>query len=412
MGFKFVHAADLHLDTPFVGIGSLDADLAQRLCDASLDALNRVVAKAIEVHAAFVVLAGDLYDGPDRGIRAQVRFKSALTRLSDRGIHSFVAHGNHDPEGGRWTAIRSWPDRVTVFPAEIPRSVEVVRDGRTLATVHGISYGTRHERENLALRFSPPTTPGLHVAVLHCSVDGMLGHENYSPCSLDDLRERGMDYWALGHVHRHRVLARDPWVVYPGNTQGRGMAASEHGPKGALVVDVEDGRVIGVSPFPTDSARFFELEVNVADAPDIASIGELLREGAEGLAGKNGGVDVILRARLVGRTTAYGALRSGRTREQLLDGVRDLTERGIYWLGVEDHTAPELDIDRIREAGDLRSAVLETWDTWRAGGSAASLPSALRDELARVGELPDELLEELLREATHDVLGRLTVEER
>ena len=408
MKFKFVHAADLHLDSPFVGIGGLDAALAARLRDASLDALDRIVAKAIEVDAAFVVFAGDLYDGPNRGIRAQLRFKSALARLSTQGIQSFVAHGNHDPEGGRWSAIREWPGGVTIFPAGEPQSVPVVRDGRTLANVHGVSFGARHERENLALRFPHPPATTFDVGVLHCSVDGANGHENYSPCALDELRASGLDYWALGHVHRHRVLDQRPWVVYPGNTQGRGMAPAERGAKGALVVEVEDSAVAGVTPFWTDRARFFEVEADIGAAPDVAGVGDLLREAAEAIAQQHEGVDIILRGRLVGRGAAHGELQRERSREELLAGVRDLTGERVHWLGVENDAAPALDIERIRAAADLRSAVLEMSDSW----GATALPQALRNDLGHVGDLPDELVDALLREATYDVLGRLTQEER
>ena len=400
MRFRFVHAADLHLDTPFVGLELLDATLAQRLRDASLDALDRIVTKAIEVDAAFVVFAGDLYDGVERGIRAQLHFRAALVRLADQGIQSFVAHGNHDPEGGRWTAVRAWPERVTVFASGAPQSVAVVRDGVALATVHGVSYGAKAERENLALRFARPAGGGPHVAVLHCSVDRAPGHENYSPCNLDDLRSRGMTYWALGHVHQHRVLAREPWVVYPGNTQGRGIGVGERGAKGAL----------GVEPFATDKARFFELQVDIGDASDIATLSDKLREQAEALADENEGTDVILRARLTGRGALHGEIKRLRVREELLAGVRDLARRA-WWLSLEDGARPALDLERIRAGQDLRSEVLATWDVWRASEGWAALPAALRAEPDRVGRLTPELLAELLPEAAYDVVERLTGEE-
>lgn len=419
MRFKFVHAADLHLDSPFVGVGALDNALGDRLRDASLQALDRIVAKAIDVDAAFVVFAGDLYDGPSRGIRAQIRFRDALARLSAKGIRSFVAHGNHDPELGSWSwaTIRDWPEGVTVFEARTPESIPVERHGERLATVHGVSYGAREERENLALRFPVVNGAGggLHVGVLHCAVEGesgQFGHETYSPCTLEDLRSRNMGYWALGHVHRHKVLARDPWVVYPGNTQGRGLAAVERGRKGAVVVEVADGKVVAVAPFETDSARFFEVEVDIAKAADVAGVADLLGGRAEAIAQEHEGVALVLRGRLTGRGEVYADLHREKSLEPVLAAVRDLSGPNVYWLDIEDATAPALDLAKIREAGDLRSAVLETWDAWRNGGEMTQVPDWIREDLGRPGEIPAALLDELLREAMHDVVGRLSTGER
>lgn len=417
MRFKFIHAADLHLDSPFVGIGTLDPDLAARLRDASLNALEHIVAKATEVDAAFVVLAGDLYDGPSRGIRAQIRFRDALARLAAKGIRSFVAHGNHDPEGGRWTAIRDWPDGVTVFPPREPASVPVERNGTRIAMVHGVSFGARKERNNLALRFPVANRDGgiLHVGVLHCAVEGesgQFGHKRYSPCTLDDLRGRNMGYWALGHVHRHKVLARDPWVVYPGNTQGRGIAAVERGPKGAVVVDVEDGKVVAVTPFETDSVRFFEVELDIGEATDVGGVAEALAGRAKALAEQNDGVDVVLRGRLTGRGEVHAELCTANALKPLFATLPELSPASIHWLDLVDAAAPALNLDQIRESGDLRSAVLETSDDWRVGGELNQIPSGLRSDIERAGKMPPGLFDELLREAMHDVIGRLSTGER
>src|SRR5262249_37436612 len=103
----------------------------------------------------------------------------------------------------------------------------------------------RDEHDNLALRFAPGGD-GLQVGLLHCNA-GDAAHAAYSPCTVEQLHERGLDYWALGHVHERRVLAREPsFIAYPGNLQGRSPRASERGAKGALVVRVAGGRVAEV----------------------------------------------------------------------------------------------------------------------------------------------------------------------
>ncbi len=294
----FVHAADLHLDTPFQGLHSTAPDVARRLADASLEAFDNVVSLAVERRARFVVLAGDIYDGPVRGLRAQIRFRRGLERLSEEGISAFVAHGNHDPIDTGWSAVRSWPRLVHIFGAQRPSVERVVLDGEQVATVQGISYPRRDVQENLSLLFEKPVGPGPHIGVLHCNVSGAgLGthagrpagsagwsaHADYSPCSLADLTSRGLDYWALGHVHTRCVLAGgagEPFVVYPGNTQGRSPAAPERGAKGAMVVHADGSQILDVEFVPCDAVRFADVEIDLADAADLPDVGDLLRQGA------------------------------------------------------------------------------------------------------------------------------------
>ena len=141
MRFCFIHAADLHLDTPFEGIGQVAPWVADALRDASLEAFDALIELACDRNAAFVVLAGDIYDGAERGIRAQLRFKKGLERLSDAGIWSFVVHGNHDPVTTGWSALRSeWPPLVRIFEPGTVGEVTVKKDGEPIATVRGISY--------------------------------------------------------------------------------------------------------------------------------------------------------------------------------------------------------------------------------------------------------------------------------
>ena len=164
--FSFVHAADLHLDTPFKGIGLTAPHVAEQLREASLAAFDALVDLCFERRAAFLVIAGDIYDGPERGLRAQLRFRDGLGRLSDACIPSFVVHGNHDPVETGWSALAGpWPERVRIFGTGRVEAVPVHLDGTQVATVQGISFAQRSERENLALRFSRVAGPGVQVGV-------------------------------------------------------------------------------------------------------------------------------------------------------------------------------------------------------------------------------------------------------
>lgn len=370
MRFCFVHAADLHLDTPFEGLGRINPALGERLRDASLDAFDDLVRLTIERKAEFLVLAGDVYDGADRGVRAQLRFLRGLKRLAFEGIRVFIVHGNHDPLDG-WSAIRTWPPNVTLFGAGGVESYPLEQEGRRLATVYGMSYPRRDVTENLALRFARDPAPGIHIGLLHCAVGPVGDHARYSPCTIDDLRRAGMDYWALGHVHDRRVLLEhDPWVVYPGNLQGRSTKPSEQGPKGAVIVHVNDSSVERVEFVPCDRARFVDVGVDVSGVSTLPDVEAACLDALSKVQLEQPGVELIARIRLTGRSAAHRDLRrSEGTPERLLQVLRDELEHGpspLWCESVRDETRAELDLTAIRGRGDFSAAVLQLADALMA----------------------------------------------
>ena len=299
MRFRFLHAADLHLDTPFTGMRRVDASLVATLRDATTRAFDNLVNTALEHSVAFVVIAGDIYDGPERGVRAQLAFRNGLDRLAQAGIRSFVVHGNHDPLEDGWSAIRQWPDGVTVFGSESVATAPVERDGQTLALIHGISYARRETRDNLALGFRRDRAECFQVGVLHCNAGAKADYAPYSPCAVDDLVSAGLDYWALGHVHLRQFLHEGgPWIAYPGNPQGLSPKPSELGAKGALLVDVDDGRVARVDFLPLDVVRFDAFDMDIAELADVAGLVDTLIEAARTRAAAHDGRTVVLRVSL------------------------------------------------------------------------------------------------------------------
>jgi DNA repair exonuclease SbcCD nuclease subunit len=391
--FTFVHAADLHLDTPFEDVGRVPAPLAQVLRDASLDTWAALVELTIERKASFLLLAGDLYDGDERGIRAQTHFLRGLERLSERGIAVFVVQGNHDPLAG-WSAIREWPPGVTVFASESVASVPVLRGGERLATVHGISFPRRDCTENLALRFARGDDPGLHIGLLHANVGGDAAHALYAPCSVEDLRGAGMDYWALGHIHERSILATgSPWIVYPGNLQGRSRAAGERGAKGVFVVEAEDDDIVDLEFVALDRVRFLHLEVDASAARDAAELKSVLRQAAERERASSPGPALLLEASLVGRGAAAGAPSSQEERLRLLDELRRAaaSERPLlWWVGLRGETKAPFD----------RSAALRRDDF---AADLARRAQALAAEPGRRARFLDRCFEPLLRKWVAEV---------
>jgi len=405
--FTFLHAADLHLDTPFEGLGALRPEIAAALRDASLAAWDRLVELALERRVALVLLAGDLYDGPERGIRAQLRFRRGLERLAAAGVRVFVVHGNHDPLEEGWSALRDLPPGVTVFDPGAPQAEEVVAGGRRIAVVHGVSYGQRAERENLAARFRRTSDPLPQFGLLHCNVEGQAGHDPYAPCTLADLRAAGMDYWALGHVHQRQVLARAPgWVVYPGNLQGRSHKPSEQGAKGVVIGTVRCGAVRELEFVPLAPVRFETVRIDIASVQELAKLEQALLAEVRQWVGLPGLEGLLVRVELVGRGPLHLDLARGV--DGLAEALQDATAGTAPWVCWERivvRTGQPIDRAALLARDDFAGELLRRLDVLRADEATLERLLAevdeglLRGEIARVVGPASEEERRLLLEA-------------
>ncbi len=372
--FRFIHAADLHLDTPFVALGRVAPEIAARLRDASIEAFDALVRMAIERNAAFVIFAGDIYDSADRGVRAQLRFLRGVERLGEQGIPVFVAHGNHDPMDG-WSAVRRQPENLAVFSAETVETYTIGPEEEPWAHLYGISYPHRDVTENLALRFERRDAPGIHIGVLHANVGNQPEYPAYSPCTVADLAATGMDYWALGHIHQYQRLAEGrPWIVYPGSLQA--VRCSEIGPRGAVVVEVSGDSVQSVEFVALDRVRFARVEVDIAGEPDLRSLQKTILNRAVSDA-----TDLLVTVTLTGRGPIHRDLRRPGTVDELLRDLRE--ELGIaspfVWVDkIADHSGAELDREAIARRGDFSSELIRLTDELRAR------PEGLEELMAEV----------------------------
>jgi DNA repair protein SbcD/Mre11 len=201
-------------------------------------ALENLVELAIAEKAAFVLLVGDLYDGDWKDYNTGLFFAAQMARLREANIRVFLVAGNHDADSQITRHLRL-PDNVTIFPTQAPER-QVLADFDV--ALYGQGFHTRAVTNDLSAAYPQPDPTLLNIGLLHTSVDGREGHEPYAPCTVDCLRSKGYDYWALGHVHKRETLHEDPWILFPGNTQGRHVR--ETGPKGCLLVTVRDGRAL------------------------------------------------------------------------------------------------------------------------------------------------------------------------
>ena len=352
--FKFVHTADLHLDTPFGGISEVDEQIAVRLRDATLRTFDNIVELCLQQKVAFLLVAGDVYDARDRSLRAQLRFRDGLARLSQAGISAFVVHGNHDPLSSRIATIQ-WPKDVHVFGGEGVSRIPVSHGDQVIADIYGVSYPTQDVRQNLAKDFHREPSSPFAIGLLHCNVGQDTGHEPYAPCSLDDLIGAGMDYWALGHVHAQRVLSGErPTVVYPGNPQGR--HPGETGPRGCYLVEVNaDG---GCYPqfLPVDAVRWSNETVEIAGLGDDEAIISAAHDVCSSVRERSQGRPAVCRIGFTGVGPAHHSLNKPGFLEELAEQVRQ-TECGVdpfVWVErLEARTRPPVDVDSLRMGQDF-----------------------------------------------------------
>jgi DNA repair protein SbcD/Mre11 len=336
MNFRFLHAADLHLGSPFLGLAQKDDGVAARFASASRSAFEGLITEALEEDVSFVVIAGDIFDGEWKDASIGLFFNRQLARLSNRNIPTYILRGNHDAES-LVTRSLTWPERVFEFSSRRP---ETHRINDLRVALHGRGFPHREVVENYALDYPEPVAGWFNIGVLHTAC-GRAGHENYAPCTVADLAARGYDYWALGHVHAYEIVSRDPWIVYPGNLQGRSVR--ECGEKGAVIVEVADGVVANVRRVVTDRARWAEVTIDASPHDDqtglLRAVETELGPHAAGAAGRLLAVRVIL----TGATRLHS--RFIVDREQLRDEVEAAAQRCAEDIWLErlriDTTEPQ-----------------------------------------------------------------------
>ncbi len=312
--FRFLHAADIHLDSPLHGLSRYEGLPVDEIRAATRAAFDNLVQSAIDEAVDFVVIAGDLFDGDWRDMGTGLYFAKAMGRLDQAGIPAFLLSGNHDAASVISRTV-PWPPNVRLFGSRRP---ETHRLPDISVAIHGQSFATQAVTENLVVAYPPAEAHIFNIGMLHTALAGRQGHADYAPCSVDDLRSRGYDYWALGHVHEFELVSTEPYVVFPGNLQGR--TVRETGAKGAVLVDVADGEVTSVERIELDVIRWARLDVDCTDAR-IDEVGDLLRTALAGLHGSNAsGRPLIARVTLTGETADAGAVRDGAA--TLRDDVR------------------------------------------------------------------------------------------
>jgi len=336
--FKFLHAADIHLDSPLISLVLPEPAQVERVRRACRDAFEKLVDTAIEQNVAFVLLAGDLYDRDAPNMQVAVFLRNQLSRLQKRGIRVAIVKGNHDADN-RITSALALPDNTHVFSDRKAETIFYdhlpVRVG-----IHGQSFKAGPVTCNLAAAYPAPVNDCLNIGVLHTSLAGNPDHDPYSPCKLEDLTTRGYDYWALGHIHKGAVLSKKPWVVYPGNLQGR--HAKETGAKGCVLVTVVNGHIRTVEDLNLAVVRWDVAEIDLADVAVEGELVERLRTGLKRVATDTEGRPSAVRVRLSGSTTLFDLIegRPKRLLQTILEIAGEISGDDLWIEKIQNDTTP------------------------------------------------------------------------
>ncbi len=299
MTYRFVHAADIHLDSPLRSLALRDPSLADLIGNATRRAFVRVVDLCLDEQVDALLLAGDLYDGDQTSMKTARFLAEQLRRLHEAGIRVFVIRGNHDALS-RITKELTLPDSVKLFGGRAEAIAIERSSGQFPVAIHGLSFAQPHAPESLIGKYRPPVEGAVNIGLMHTSLAGAAGHDLYAPCSPADLQGTGFRYWALGHVHKRSVAEGGCAIVMPGMPQGRDI--NEAGAKSVSLVTIGDDRSVRIEERVTSIAQFERVAVDATGIDDwrdlVAALARALEQARDDVASEH----LVARLRVTGAT--------------------------------------------------------------------------------------------------------------
>lgn len=386
---KFIHTADLHLDSPLRGLSAYADAPVERLRTATRDAFHNLVTQAIDEQVDFMVIAGDVYDGDWKDFNTGLFFVRQMGKLRHAGIPVYLLYGNHDADS-EMTRGLELPDNVHVFSS---RKAETFRIDNKKVALHGRSFKVAATSENLLPSYPEPVGGWLNIGVLHTALEGNAEHAKYAPCSLAELQAKGYQYWALGHVHEHWMQKGDVTIAYPGNLQGRHIR--ELGARGALLVTAEAGEISDIERLEVDVLRWQALEVDISEETDrrgaIRAVGLALEQALDRTPTH---LPLAVRITFTGKTVAHSALIAdeGQLREEVVAQAVALNPDRVWIERV-----------RVHSEAPTATAASSSDDAQGALADLAALTVKAKDDQAFVQALQADWLA-LLEKLPHEVL--------
>lgn len=417
---RFIHCADLHLDSPLRGLERYEGAPAQDMREATRRSFTNVIDLALEREVDFVLIAGDIFDGDWLDFNTGLFFANQLRRLADENVRAFIVRGNHDALSKISKAV-TLPKNVHVFKSAKP---DTVLDEDLGFAIHGQSFATGVVTDDLSAQY-PDAHPGLlNIGLLHTALAGREGHEPYAPTTPERLAGKGYHYWALGHVHTRETVRQHPWIVFPGNTQGR--HAREVGPKGCMVVegDADEG-IRSVEFVATDVARWQHLTIDATDVANLDDLQAAVQQAVRGAVLESGDRLLALRLSVGGRTPLHGKL-AGSPESFRAEACAWLNEAsgGTAWLEkIKLSVSAPMDLAALATRDDPFGILLRRLDELaadpeglaRLAESALSeleqkIPAELRERDALLKPLSEEVRAEALASARERLLAAISLE--
>ena len=350
MTVKFLHCADVHLDTPFKGLSRVNSGLAKSLKDVSKKVLENIIDVAITQQVDFMLIAGDLFDSEQKSLQSQLRCKAQFEKLSKQNIKVYIIGGNHDPLNKPLNI--KWPENVCFFPPGTPTTMEHEIMGKNIY-IHGVSYKAPEEVENKLLSFPKRREAGINIGLIHCEI-GQGGP--YSPCTLSELKGKGYDYWALGHIHKRSILLTEPYIIYPGSPQGKSIKEDKE--KGCYVITV-DGDTWSTEFIATHEVLWVQEDISI-DNLTLDELMDKLQQKLMKIESKATCSGVIVRFLLKGRGLLHSL-----TTENLKDMVHEINEQEDFldkfiWVeSIQKSTIRDLDLVAMERQEDFLGTFLK-----------------------------------------------------
>jgi exonuclease SbcD len=415
---KFIHAADIHLDSPMRGLARYEGAPVEQMQSATRRAFINMIDFACDESVDFILLAGDLYDVDWKDYNTGLFFNQQMSRLREANIPVFIVLGNHDA-GNSITRQLRLPDNVTEFSYRHPETKQLDHLG---VAIHGQSFANKSITEDISAAYPNALPDYFNIGLLHTALNGRQGHAKYAPCTMPGLLSHGYDYWALGHVHGREVLHENPWVVFPGNLQGR--HARETGAKGCTLVRVENGRTTATH-VPVDVLRWEVCQLDVSDVTVVDEVMDKARWAVTQSLRQAEGRPLALRFIVEGSSPVHNELHSHP--ERWINEIRaTATDTGLDNIWVEKislqtqalRTNNLQDGGPLAELGNFLKALTQDGDGLQAlSAEFRSLTNALPTEAKQSGRGsdvdPDNLdtIRELLNGVEELLLSRLLVQE-
>lgn len=370
---RFIHAADIHLDSPLTGLSAYADAPVEMLRTATRDAFTNLINEAIEQQVDFMVIAGDLYDGTWKDHNTGIYFCKEMGRLKKSDIPVYLLFGNHDAEN-EMTKRLQLPENVFTFETRKPTTFRI---DHLKVALHGRSFKDKAVTENLATEYPAPVQGMFNIGVLHTALEGNAAHANYAPCSLNELHAKGYNYWALGHVHEYQIWNGASTVVLPGNLQGRHIR--ETGAHGAVLVTADESGVQEVKRLFVDVMRWHSLEVNPAECQSISEVVRAIGLRLEGIVEKSDKPSAV-RVTLTGKTLLHGELfgLESQLRAEVLALAATIGSERLWIEKVKINTTAVDSGEAVRARAD---ALSDLQDILEAAEKDPDFLKSLREEL-------------------------------